>query len=104
MSRLEFTLLASQDLDEIHDYIAERSPQRALHFIDRLQKRCFSLADTPGQGRRRDELAAGLRSVAEGNYVIFYRRIEEGVMIMRVLHGARDIQSLFANAESEEAE
>ena len=37
MSRLEFTRLAVQDLDDIHDYIAERNPVRAASFIDRLQ-------------------------------------------------------------------
>jgi len=29
------------------------------------------------------------------NYLIFYRPIEQGVEIVRVLHGARDMPSVF---------
>jgi len=30
-----------------------------------------------------------------GNYVIFYRPIEDGIVVIRVLHGARDLPELF---------
>ena len=46
-------------------------------------------------GRARPELAADLRSFPVGNYIIFYRPIEDGVEIVRVLSGARDIDALF---------
>ena len=95
MSHLDFTLLATQDLNDIHDYLAEKSPKAAERFIEQIEKRCLRIAEMPGIGRSRDELAAGLRSVPEGSYVIFYQPLEEGVMIVRVLHGARDIEGLF---------
>jgi len=40
-------------------------------------------------------LAARLRSFPVGSYVIFYRPMENGVEIVRVLHGARDLPPLF---------
>ncbi len=46
-------------------------------------------------GRPRDELAEGLRSFSVGRYVMFYRAIPEGVEIVRVLHGARDLGPIF---------
>ena len=46
-------------------------------------------------GRSRDELAAGIRSLAVGKYVIYYRRVGRAVRILRILHGARDIEKLF---------
>ena len=46
-------------------------------------------------GRRRDELSPGLRSVVMGSYLIFYRPLEDGIRLMRVFHGARDLPSLF---------
>jgi toxin ParE1/3/4 len=46
-------------------------------------------------GRVRDELLPGLRSFAMPPYVIFYEVIDDGVAIVRVLHGARDADSQF---------
>jgi toxin ParE1/3/4 len=49
----------------------------------------------PAMGRNRQELAPSLRSFPVGKYVIYYRSIEEGIQIIRVLHGARDIDEVF---------
>lgn len=38
---------------------------------------------------------SNLRSHPHGNYVIFYRPIGDGIEIVRVLHGARDIDAAF---------
>jgi toxin ParE1/3/4 len=95
MKPLSFTPLARQDLQEIHDHIAVDSPRAAGRWIDRLEGACQKLAGMPGLGRRREELGRELRSFAVGNYLIFYRDYPDRLEIMRVLHGARDIESLF---------
>ena len=46
-------------------------------------------------GRRREELAPGLRSFPVGRYLIFYVPLTNGVDIVRVLHGSRDLVALF---------
>ena len=46
-------------------------------------------------GRPRGELAPRLRSFPVGPYVLFYRPTPNGIEVARVLHGARDIPSLF---------
>jgi toxin ParE1/3/4 len=43
-------------------------------------------------GRSREELAAGLRSIAFGRYVVFYLILEDHVEIARVIHGSRDFR------------
>jgi len=48
----------------------------------------------PEMGRRREELAMHLRSFPVGRYIIFYRSMQEGIEIVRVLHGARDLPPL----------
>ena len=53
------------------------------------------VAGQPLLGRLCPELAPNLRSFPVGNYVIFYRPIDNGIEVARVLHGARDIDSLF---------
>jgi hypothetical protein len=39
----------------------------------------------------RPELSPDLRSCAHGNYLIFFESATEQVIIVRILHGARDI-------------
>ena len=53
------------------------------------------LARNPAAGRERPELVSDLRSFLVGRYILFYRPIDDGVEIVRVLHGARDIDSIF---------
>jgi toxin ParE1/3/4 len=49
----------------------------------------------PGLGRNRPDLAEDLKSFPTGNHVIFYRVVDGGIQILRVLHGARDIKKIF---------
>ena len=85
---------AECDLDEIWGYIAQDNPRNADSFLDRIQERFISLADFPQLGTGRDELKTGLRSQPLGNYLIFYFPLNDGIEVVRVLHGARDIGHL----------
>jgi len=85
---------AENDLDEIWWHIAQDSPHNADKFLDRIEERCWALADFPQMGVSRDELKAGLRSQPVGNYLIFYFPLKDGVDIVRVIHGSRDIENL----------
>lgn len=85
---------AENDLDEIWWHIAQDNPHNADKFLDRIEERCWALADFPKMGISRDELKAGLRSQPVGNYLIFYFPLEDGVDIVRIIHGSRDIENL----------
>jgi toxin ParE1/3/4 len=54
------------------------------------------LADNSKLGRERPELSEHLRSFPEGNYLIFYREWAGRIAIVRVLHGARDLDEIFS--------
>lgn len=95
MTRYRLTPEASQDLEEILEFLATSRPQAAARLLDSLREKCESLAAMPGIGRPREELAPNLHSSLVGNYVIFYRPSSEGVEILRVLHGARDLPRFF---------
>jgi len=89
---------ADSDLDDIWDYIATNSGSFDIadRLIDSITQRFSLIATHPNIGRARDEdLRAGLRSFPAGEYVIVYRIVEEGVRILRVLRGSRDIEALF---------
>ena len=52
-------------------------------------------------GRCRDELAPGVRSLPFGRYVIFYLPLHDEIDVVRVLHSARDIESIFEKDQPE---
>ncbi len=95
MPQIRITPRAGSDLIEIWSYIAEDSGANADAFIDKLHETILVLAKQSGAGRRREELAAGLRSFPFGRYIIFFRASKSGIEIVRVLHGARDFQTIF---------
>jgi toxin ParE1/3/4 len=86
---------AHEDLGEIWDYIASDNLEQADAFIDRIDATFHTLADQPMMGRARIELAADLRSFPIGRYVIFYEPLPDGVVIVRELHSARDVDAQF---------
>lgn len=96
MSRYRLSGTAQQDLREIAAYVARDSRSRALRLVDALLARLPMLADNPGMGRGRPELGHGIRSFPVSSYLIFYRETLDGVEIVRVVHGARDIEDLFS--------
>jgi toxin ParE1/3/4 len=95
MSGCRFTPESIDDLKAALDHIARDRPGAAVRVIDKLEDQCNELASFPEMGRRRDELASGLRSFPSGSYLIFYRVMKDGIEIIRVLHGARDMPSIF---------
>jgi toxin ParE1/3/4 len=94
MPTVRRTSQAELDLLEIGSRIAADNPLAADRWLDLLEQKCQLLATMPELGRRRDELAAQLRSLAVGEYVLFYLPQTDGVEIIRVLHGARDLPPL----------
>ncbi|WP_242056332.1 MULTISPECIES: type II toxin-antitoxin system RelE/ParE family toxin [unclassified Nostoc] len=55
-------------------------------------------------GRQRSDLAASLRCFPVESYLIFYRSIEQGIEIVRILHGAQDMERIFQKIEDTQEE
>jgi toxin ParE1/3/4 len=91
-----FAPVALQDIEEIGDYIHAENPLATLRLVAALRARCAGIADMPSIGAPRPSLWPHLRSVSFRRYVIFYTTDGTDVRIERVLHGARDIDALFA--------
>jgi toxin ParE1/3/4 len=101
MSRIcIFTIPASRDIEGIIDQIADRRDfDAAERFLKNINRKCSKLANFPNMGRRRDELAPLLRSFPMEQYLIFYRLIDGGVEIVRVVSGYRDLEALFTESD-----
>lgn len=97
MPRVTRRPLAAVDILDIWDYIAEDSAAAADRWVDKLDEKFNLIATQPLMGRAREELAASLRSFPFGRYVIFYVPVEDGIDVVRVLHGSRDIDAVFSD-------
>ena len=95
MSEVHISRQAHADLDAIWDYVAQRNVQAADRLIKKIAKKYDTLSLFPEIGTAYEELAPRLRGFVVGKYVIYYRPLENGVEIIRVLHGARDAPRYF---------
>jgi len=89
---------AAADLDAIWYYVATESGsiEIANQLIDSITDRFFLLASHPYLGRaRKDDFGVGCRSFPVGEYIIVYCVEDQGVLILRVAHGRRDLEALF---------
>ena len=106
MWKLRLTDEANDDLAAIAVFIAQSSGNRrtGTRFKNRLKARCKKLARLPQiMGRSRSELAEGLRSVPEGNYLIFIRYIGDTLEIVMFSEGSRDFEALFGSQDEPDA-
>lgn len=86
---------ARRDLFDIWDYIAKDSIDAADRVAEDLRKAMSRLAESPGIGHRREDLATeALRFYRVHSYLILYRPDSEPLGIVRVLHSARDIRAI----------
>ena len=83
--------LAELDAIEIWVHVARHDPAAADRLVDRFTAVTVRLADQPFMGRAADHLLPGLRSFPSGEYLVFYRPDDDGVSVVRILHGARQI-------------
>ena len=64
-----------------------------------LRTQCQRITLNPPSYRLRPELGEGIRSCAHGHYVIFFEVESDTVLIVRILHGARDLPTVFNTNE-----
>lgn len=86
---------AIADLTSIGRYISRDNPGRAESFLTELKEACRGLADMP----RAYALVPGyeehsIRRRPYSNYLIFYRAEAEAVVVLHVLNGAQDYESI----------
>lgn len=92
---------ASQDLDEISDYFLSRSLEAGERFVNGFEQKCKNLMKFPNMGRSYAEVEPLLRGVPLEGYIILYRVIEDGVEIVRVVSGYRNLKSLFSESDKD---
>lgn len=98
--RVEWHSRAYSDVEEIAGYIRRDSARSALRFLDAVAGTVGRLAERSGLGRTFESNNPHLdglrcfRVAGFGNYLVFYVPLENGIRVVRVLHGARDLNSV----------
>jgi toxin ParE1/3/4 len=82
---------AERDLIDILVHIGRHNTIAADNFADEVERTCRRLSQFPGIGAERDDVPAGVRAFAIGNYVLYYRPIDSGIEVLRVLYGKRRV-------------
>ncbi|MBD2501894.1 type II toxin-antitoxin system RelE/ParE family toxin [Anabaena azotica] len=92
---------AIRDLIDLATYIAQDNLDVSDRFLAAAEATFKQLAKTPGIGRICQFVHPSLTEIRQisikgfNKYLIFYRITESEVDILRVIHGARDIEAIF---------
>jgi toxin ParE1/3/4 len=98
MAELHYRPQARLDLKQVYRHIAEANPTAASSIVRIIDAKARLLAASPHIGQGVPDLAAGLRRFPVGDYLIFYEVTASGIEVVRVLHGARNIETLFLDS------
>ena len=96
MAQIVYSQTSKDDLLEIWVGIAANNVSAAERLLDDLEAATRLLATQPLIGKARREFGAGIRSFPVRDYVIVYRPILDGVELVRVVHGARDLERVLS--------
>jgi toxin ParE1/3/4 len=83
-----------RDLLDIWSHIAEDNEPAAERVLRRIEDRCQLYAAQPFMGQPHPELGSTVRAFAVGSYVVVYEPMEDGIALLLVTHGARNIRRL----------
>jgi toxin ParE1/3/4 len=87
VAKYKLTRLSLADLESILEYtLSAWSEKQAERYLSDLQA-CFQeLADRPGLGRTCEAIWPGLMRIEHGSQIVFCRRKEYGIRVIRVPH------------------
>ena len=97
MPRISVRPTAATDLENGWYYLAQHNLKAADAWLDSMEDTFTTLLKSPYLGVERNTLMEGLRMLVIGKYSIFYYPDDLGISVIRVLHNARNINSLYFN-------
>ena len=91
MSRFVLSPRARDDLNAIWAYTARTwDADQAERYIRRIADVIDLVAGTPTLGRNCDHIRQGYRKHPVGSHMLFYRLINDGIDVVRILHSQMD--------------
>lgn len=103
MLRIVMRPRAERDIDEQCLYFSEESIELAIRFHDQCERTIRNLADNPDVGIHCEFNNPDLQDIRWKkigrfrNHLVFYRPIDDGIEVIRVLQATRDFTRLFGD-------
>lgn len=94
MPQIKRTPLARNDAIEIWAFIAKDDEAAADKVIAEIDRRLKSLAIMPLSGQAMPFIRPNIRRSAVGRYLIYYRPVDDGIEVLRILHERRQHDDL----------
>lgn len=95
MSKVHRTYEAELDMLELWLHAARHDLSAAERLVAEIEDRCNLVAEFPYLGVSREDYEPGLRSFSIRRFIVFYRIIPEGIRLIRVIAGTRDLPRAF---------
>jgi toxin ParE1/3/4 len=90
------TPLADAEMDEAFEHLARYSRPAAHRLSEQIDDAERLIGANPGMGKDRSAMRPGYRSVTVGDYQLFFRSTDTEVIVLRFLHGQRDLPAAIA--------
>lgn len=84
---------AIEDLIQIYSYLEERNPIAAERSTQDIEQKTAELAGSRNPGVSRDWLKPGLRAFPYRRRCIYFRFVEDTLVVLRIVHGRQDISA-----------
>jgi toxin ParE1/3/4 len=95
MGSYSFSELAVKDLNEICEFIGQTNVKSASKLFDSIRQKSKLVASFPNMGKDYAWIVPDLRGFIVDDYIVFYYPREDGIDIVRVAYGRRDLKALF---------
>lgn len=83
---------AAEDINDIFEFGEYKfGNAQAIAYLIGLDEHFEKLRNNPDLGRRRNEIKVGLYSLPYISHIIYYRKLEAKLRIVRILYGGRDL-------------
>jgi toxin ParE1/3/4 len=108
MIRIIRSDLALGDLDEHSEYIRQQNPRAALRFLSAAESTFRQLASMPTIGERFETENTAYQDLrclpisGLSSHIVYFKSLADGAVIIRVIHGARDIDRIFGTEDEPE--
>lgn len=99
MSRIHRRAGVDDDIYDLARYLLGQSDDAARRFVDSVQRTLKELAAMPRMGSLKDFGDPALSDVRSWrvrgfpNYLIYYLALGDGIDVLAVMHGARDVET-----------
>ena len=101
-NKVIYTPVAVDDMDEIFSYIAQDNISVAENMLEKLDAQISKLETFLEMGSKLSDedyklAQRGYRFIVVHPYMVFYQKINQTIIIYRILHGRRDyLRELFS--------